>query len=121
MMYELSGRLFSVPLVTMGERVRRRIVRKLLVWRAAPANPSTPSRDPTAHVGTSFQMREPRQQTPRVRSDRVVSVCEHVWVSVETDRIDRLRFGSVVALPDDVLVVKVSSRWMTLVMLAGYR
>ena len=44
------------------------------------------------------------QHTPRVRSDRVVSVSEHVWVSMETDRIDRWRFGSVVALPDDALV-----------------
>ena len=29
MMCDLSGRLFNVPPVTMGERVRRRIVRKL--------------------------------------------------------------------------------------------
>ena len=29
---DLSGRLFSVPPVTMGDRVRRRIVRKLSVW-----------------------------------------------------------------------------------------
>ena len=104
MMYDLSGRLFSVPPVTMGERVRRRIVRKLPVWQAAPAKPPPPSRDPTTHFGSSFQMRDPRQQTPRVQSDRVVSVSQHVWVSVETDRIDRLRFGSVVALPDDGLM-----------------
>ena len=104
MMCDLSGRLFSVPPVTMGERVRRRIVRKLLVWRVAPANPPTPSRDLTTHVGTSFQIRNPRQQTPRARSGRVVSVSEHVWVSMETDRNDRWRFGSVVALPDDALV-----------------
>ena len=105
MICDLSERLFSVPPVTLGERVRRRIVRKLPVWRAAPANPPTPSRDPTTHVGTSFQIREPRQQTPRVRSDRIVSVSEHVWVSMETDRIDRWRFGSVVAMPNDALVV----------------
>ena len=104
MMCDLSGRLFSVPPVTMGERVRRRIVRKLPVWRAVLANPPTPSRDLTTHLGTSFQMREPRQQTPRAWSDRVVSVSEHVWVSMETDRIDRWRFGSVVALSDDALV-----------------
>ena len=66
--------------------------------------PAAPSRDLTTPVGTSFQIRKPRQQTPRVRSDRVVSVSEHVWVSMETDRIDRRRFGSVVALPDDALV-----------------
>ena len=74
------------------------------VWRAAPANPPAPSRDPATHVGTSSHVREPRQQTPRVRSDRAVSVSEHVWVSMETDRIDRWRFGFVVALPDDALV-----------------
>ena len=101
---DLSGRLFSVPPVTMGERVRRRIVRKLPVWRATPVNPAAPSRDLTTPVGTSFQIRKPRQQTPRVRSDRVVSVSDHVWVSMETDRIDGWRFGSVVALPDDALV-----------------
>ena len=104
MMCDLSGRLFSVPPVTMGERVRRRIVRKLPVWTAAPANPSAPSRDLTTHVGTSFQMRNPHQQTPRVRSDRVVPVSEYVWVSMETDRNDRRKFGSDVALPDDALV-----------------
>ena len=104
MMCDLSGCLFNVPPVTMGERVRRRFVRKLPVWRAAPANPPTPSRDLTTHVGTSLEGRAPRQPTPRVRSDRVISVSEHVWVSMETDRIDRWRFGSVVALPDDALV-----------------
>ena len=98
-MCDLGGRLFSVPPVTMGERVRRRIVRKLRMWRAAPANPCTPSRYQTAHDGTSFQMRNPHQQTPRVRSDRVVPVPEHVWVSMETGRNDRRKFGSVVALP----------------------
>ena len=75
-MCDVSGRLFSVPPVTMDERVRRRIVRKLPVWRAAPANPSAPSRDLTTHV-------DPRQQTPRVRSDRVVPLFEHVWVTTE--------------------------------------
>ena len=65
MMRDLRGRLFSVPLVTMGERVRRRIVRKLPVWRAAPANPPTPPRDPAAHVGTSLLIREPRQHASR--------------------------------------------------------
>ena len=102
MMCDLSGRLLNVPPVTMGERVRRRIVRKLLVWRPAPANPPTPSRDLTTHVGTSLERRAPRQRTPRVRSDRVISVSHHVWVSMETDRIDRWRFGSVVV--DEALV-----------------
>ena len=100
MMCDLSGRLFNVPSVTVGERVRRRIVRKLPVWRPAPANPPTPSRDLTTHVGTSLE----RRRTPRVRSDRVLSVSDHVWVSLETDRSDRWRFGSVVALPDDAFV-----------------
>ena len=100
MMCDLSGRLSNVPPVTMGERVRRRIVRKLPVWRPAPANPPAPSRDLTTHVGTSLE----RRRTPRVRSDRVISVSGHVWESMETDRIDRWRFGSVVALPDDALV-----------------
>ena len=98
MMCDLSGCHFNVPPVTVGERVRRRFVRKLPVWRAAPANPPTPSRDLTTHVGTSLEGRAPRQPTPRVRSDRVISVSEHVWESMETDRIDRWRFGSVVAL-----------------------
>ena len=87
MMRGLSGRLFNVPSVTMGERVRR------------PANPPTPSRDLTTHVGAS-----PRHRTPCVWSDREISVSDHVWVSMETERIDRWRFGSVVALPDDALV-----------------
>ena len=104
MMCDLSGRFFCVPPSTLGERVRRRIVRKLLVCRAAPVNPAAPSRDLTTFVGTPFQNRKARQQTPRVRSDRVVSVSEHVWVSMETDGIDRWRFGSVVALLDDALV-----------------
>ena len=104
MMCDLSGRLFNVPPVTLGERVKRRIVRKLPMWRPAPANPPAPSRDLTTHVGTSLERRAPRQRTPRVRSDRVISVSDHVWVSMETDRIGRLKFGSVVALPDDVLV-----------------
>ena len=103
MMSDLSGRLFNVPPVTLGERVKRRMVRKLPMWRPAPANPPTPSRDLTTHVGTSLERRAPRQRTPRVRSD-VISVSDHVWVSTETDWIDRLKFGSVVALPDDALV-----------------
>ena len=45
MMCDLSGRLFNVSPVTLGERVRRRTVRKLPVWRLAHANPLTPSRD----------------------------------------------------------------------------
>ena len=104
MICDLSGRLFNVPPVTMGERVRRRIVRELPVWRPAPANPPAPPRDLTTHVGTSLERRAPRQRTPRVRSDRVISVSDHVWVSMETNRIDRWRFGSVVALSDDSLV-----------------
>ena len=67
----------------MGERVRRRIVRKLLLWRVASANLLTPSGDLTTHVGTSFQIRNPRKQTPRVRSDRVVSVFGRVWKLTE--------------------------------------
>ena len=66
MMCVLSGRLFNVPLAIMGERVRRRIVRKLRAWRAAPANPPAPSRDPTTHFGTSLERRESRQRAPRV-------------------------------------------------------
>ena len=31
-------------------------------------------------------------------------VSDYVWVSMETGQIDRLKFGSVVALPDDALV-----------------
>ena len=34
----------------------------------------------------------------------MISVSDHVRVSMETDRIARLKFGSVVALPDDALV-----------------
>ena len=104
MMCDLSGRLFNAALITVGGRVKRRIVRKLPMWRLAPANPPAPSRHLATHVGTSLERRAPRQRTPRVRSDRVISVSDHVWVSMETDRIDRLKFGSVVALPDDALV-----------------
>ena len=39
MMCDLSGRLFNVPPITLGERVKRRIARKLPMWRPAPANP----------------------------------------------------------------------------------
>ena len=81
-MCDLSGRLFSVPPVTTGERVRRRIARKLLVWRLAPASLPAPPRDLTTHVGTSLERRAPRQRTPRVRSDRTISVSDHVWVSM---------------------------------------
>ena len=55
MMCDLSGRLFNVPPMTLGERVRRQIVRKLPMWRPAPANPPTPSRDLNTHVGTSLE------------------------------------------------------------------
>ena len=33
-----------------------------------------------------------------------MSVSDYVWVSMETGRIDQLKFGSVVVLPDDALV-----------------
>ena len=75
---------------------------RLLAWRNVPAVLSAPSHNLTTHVGTSFQIRTTRQRTPRVRSDRVVSVSEDVWVSVKADRIDQWRF-SVVAVSDDVL------------------
>ena len=90
--------------MTLDERVKRRIVRKIPMWRPAPANPPTLSRDLTAHVGTSLEGRAPCQRTPRVRWDRAISVSDYVWVSMETGRIDRLKFGSVVVLPDDALV-----------------
>ena len=93
-MCDLSGRLFDVPPVTMGDHVRRRVVQKEPAWRIAPANPLTPSHDPTTHIGTSLEGREPRQQAPRARSDRVFSVSEHVWVSMGTGRVDRWKFGS---------------------------
>ena len=96
-------RLFNVPPITLGERVRRRIVRKLPMWRPAPANPPTPSCDLNTHVGTSLERRAPRQRTLRVRSDRVISVSDPVWLSMESGRNDRWRFGSVVALPDDAM------------------
>ena len=54
------------------------------------------------HVDTLLQIRESRQQTSRVRSDRVVSVPEHIQINLETDRIDRWRIDSVVS--DDALV-----------------
>ena len=47
MMCDLSGRLFNVAPMTLGERVKRWSVRKLPMWRPAPANPPTPSRNPT--------------------------------------------------------------------------
>ena len=95
--------VFSVYLLwPWKKRLRRRTVRKPPVWRAVPANP-TPSRDPTTHVGTSFQIRGPLQQSLRVRSGRVFPVSEHGWMRMEIDRIDRWRFGFLVALPDDAL------------------
>ena len=33
-----------------------------------------------------------------------MSVSDYVWVSMKTGRIDQLKFGSVVVLPDDALV-----------------
>ena len=48
--------------MTMGDHVRRRVVQKEPAWRIAPADPLTPSHDPTAHIGTSLVAREPRQQ-----------------------------------------------------------
>ena len=99
---DLSSRLFNVPHVTLSERVKRGIVRKLPKWPPTLDNPPTLSRDLTTHVGTSFERRAPRQRTPRVRSYRAISVSDHVWVSMET-RIVRLKFGSVVAQRDDAL------------------
>ena len=54
MMCDLSGRLFNVPSVTLGERVRRRIVRKLPMWRPDHVNPPALSHDLAAHVDTSL-------------------------------------------------------------------
>ena len=73
MMCDLSGRLCNVPLVTLGERVRRRMVRKLPMWRPAPVNSPALSRDLTAHVDTSLGRSAPRLRTPRMRSDRAMS------------------------------------------------
>ena len=61
-MCDLSERLFNVPPMTLGESVRRRIVRKLPMWRPAPATPPTLSRDLTTHVGTSLERRAPHQR-----------------------------------------------------------
>ena len=63
MMCDLSGHLFDVPPVTVGDHVRRRVVQIEPAWRLAPANP--------LHIDTSLEGREPRQQGPRARSDRV--------------------------------------------------
>ena len=73
----------------LGERVRRRIEGNLPMWRPAPANPPTPTCDLNTHVGTSLERRAPRQRTLRVRSDRVISVSDPVWVSMEIGRNDR--------------------------------
>ena len=93
-----NGCLSSVFPVTLDERTRRQIIQRLPAWRTAPAVLSAPSHNLTTHVGTSFQIRATRQQTPHVRSD----CAEHVWVSMKADRIDQWRF-SVVAVSDDVL------------------
>ena len=69
------------------------------MWRPAPANPPTPSRDQTSHVGTSLERRAPRQGTPRTVGSSDFCA-HHVWVSMETDRVDQWRFGSSVALPE---------------------
>ena len=105
MMCDLSGRLFNVPPVTLGERVRRRIVRKLPLWRPAHVNPPALSHDLAAHVDTSLG-----RSAPHVHEHPVCEWIERclcltvVWVSMETGRIDQLKFGSVVVLPDDALV-----------------
>ena len=104
MMFDLSGRLFNVPPMTLDEHVKRRTVRKLPTWRSAPVNPPALPRDLTTPVGTPLGMRAPRPGTSHVRSDRAFSVSDYVWVSMETGRVDRLKFGSVVALPDDALL-----------------
>ena len=104
MMCDLNGRLFNVSPMTLEEHVKRRTVRKLPTWRSAPANPPALPRDLTTPVGTPLGMRAPRPGTPHVRSDRAFSVSDYVWVSIETGRVDRLKFGSVVALPDDALL-----------------
>ena len=88
--------------VTLDERIRRQIIQRLLAWRTVPALLSAQSHTLTTHVGTSFQIRTTCMQTPRVRSNRVVSVSEDFWVSMKADRIDQWRF-SVVAVSDDVL------------------
>ena len=84
MMCVLSNRLFNVPPMTLGERVKRRIVGKRPLGQPAPANTHTLSRDLTAHVGTSLEGRAPRQRTFRVQSDREISVSDYVWVSMGT-------------------------------------
>ena len=104
MICDLSGRLVNVPPMTLGERVERRIARKIPTWRLVPANPPTLSRDLIAHVRTSLEGRAPCQRTLRVRSDRAISVSDYVWVSMETGRVDRLKLGSVTVLSDDALV-----------------
>ena len=104
MMRDLSGRLFNAPPVTLGERVWRRIVRKLPMWRSAPVNPLALSRDLGGHGDTSLGRSVPRPPTPRVQLDRAMSVSDNVWVSMEIGRIYQLKFASVVVLPGDALV-----------------
>ena len=90
--------------MTVGDHVRRRVVQKEPAQRIAPGYLLTPSHDPTTHIGTSLEGREPRQQAPRARSDRVFTVPEHVWVSMGTGRVDRWKFGSFAVPSDDALV-----------------
>ena len=53
-----------------------------------------------------------------MRLDRAMSVSDFVWVSMETGRIDQLKFGSVVVLPDDALVG--GARWLMPLPGGGY-
>ena len=94
MVCDPNGCLSRILPVTLDERIRRQIIQRPPAWRTVLAVLSAPSHNLTTQVGTSFQIRTTRQQTPRVRSDRVVSVSEHVWVSMKADRIDQWRFFS---------------------------
>ena len=91
MMCDPNGDLSSVLPVTLGERIRRQIIRRLQAWRTVLAVLSAPSHNQATHVGTSFRMRTTRQQTLRVRSDQIVPLSEHVWMSMKADRIDQWR------------------------------
>ena len=65
MMCDLSGRLYNIPPVSLADRVKRRIVRKLPEWRPSPVHPSALLHHPETSVGTSRERRVSRWQTPR--------------------------------------------------------
>ena len=83
MMCALSGRLFDVPFLTVGDRVRRRLVGELALWRPPSINPSelTHHSIPTPPV-SPLKRRSLAWSFP-VRDGRLDLGLGRVWFSME--------------------------------------